>query len=716
MKKHILLLALLVSIIGYTQNGINYKALIKGDLGNAIVNSSVDIKFQILESDALVNIYEETHSPTTDGNGIIIVNIGEGTIISGIFNDINWGEDDHFLNVKINTGSGFVDLGTTQFSAVPHAFHAKKAANVKGLEAIDEGSGIGWRLIGRNINNYNNIGFNAIDLSFIDDPNLGLGATGNYAFSLGHNGTASGEHSFVFGNQNYALNDYAIVLGNNNSVSGLNSTAIGGINQADGDYAFAMGLQNEASANNSVAIGTNVMATGEYAVAMGQNTTASGENSTAFGRNTDAIGANSVAMGRGAEAQGNFSFAFGDESEAQGNNSIAMGDDSFATADYATAIGRDAWASGESSFAVGYNTRASDSYATAMGNETEASGFSSFAVGSDNISSGNGSVAMGAYTTASGETSFSQGNSNIASGHSSVAMGIGTIASGSQSTAFGHLNEASGQYSMSMGSGTIASGNISTAIGRSTNAESYASLAIGRNNIGNGSSNSWVITDPVFEIGIGTSNATRSNAFTVLKNGNIGIGTHTPQELLHIAGGRLRVGTETIEDTGNNQLAFNASVLPDMDNSFRLGNASNRWIGIWATDGTINTSDRREKKNIKNLNYGLAEILKMQPVSFNWKSKNNPDTKLGLIAQDLQILIPEVVKTHTWETDEKTGQLSKKELDRLGVYYSDLIPVLIKAIQEQNRLIENQKKDISLLKSEVSVIKDLLTELKITEQ
>ena len=84
----------------------------------------------------------------------------------------------------------------------------------------------------------------------------------------------------------------------------------------------------------------------------------------------------------------------------------------------------------------------------------------------------------------------------------------------------------------------------------------------------------------------------------------------------------------------------------------------------------------------------------MKPVSFNWKNGNNPDTKLGLIAQDLETLIPEVVTSHTWLKNEITGQLTKKELDRLGVYYSDLVPVLIKAIQEQQEQIISLKNTI----------------------
>ncbi|MCX7549255.1 tail fiber domain-containing protein, partial [Xanthomarina sp. F2636L] len=157
--------------------------------------------------------------------------------------------------------------------------------------------------------------------------------------------------------------------------------------------------------------------------------------------------------------------------------------------------------------------------------------------------------------------------------------------------------------------------------------------------------------------------------------------------------GTLYLGDETIRDAGNNALRINAALLPDVDNTSVLGNPSQRWTTVYATNGTINTSDRREKKNIENLNYGLTEVLQMQPVSFNWKSENNPDLKLGLIAQDLQEIIPEVVKSHIWEKDEVSGKLTKKELERLGVYYSDLVPVLIKAIQEQQEIIDGQKEE-----------------------
>ncbi len=101
-------------------------------------------------------------------------------------------------------------------------------------------------------------------------------------------------------------------------------------------------------------------------------------------------------------------------------------------------------------------------------------------------------------------------------------MGQGSIASGFNSTAFGLASTASGSYSSSSG--------------YYTKAEAQSSTAFGRYNIGGGNSSSWVSTDPLFEIGNGTSTSDKSNAVTVLKDGKVGIGTAYPKGELEVFG------------------------------------------------------------------------------------------------------------------------------------------------------------------------------------
>jgi hypothetical protein len=111
----------------YAQDGINYKALIKDNLGAVVANQTIDVRFTIIADTGPTTVYKETHtSATTDANGIVILTIGDGTT-GDTFIDIDWGSDTHSLKVGIDIeqDASFVDLGTTQFMTVPYALHAK---------------------------------------------------------------------------------------------------------------------------------------------------------------------------------------------------------------------------------------------------------------------------------------------------------------------------------------------------------------------------------------------------------------------------------------------------------------------------------------------------------------------------------------------------------------------------------------------------------------
>ncbi len=132
MKKLLLfMLALFISATTYAQTReFNYKALITNN-GNALNNQAVILKFSIKRNGTLT-IYSETQSTTTDVNGIVVEQIGDGTVLSGNFATIDWGGARYFLKVEIdiNDGNGFQDFGTSELKAVPYAKYADKAANV----------------------------------------------------------------------------------------------------------------------------------------------------------------------------------------------------------------------------------------------------------------------------------------------------------------------------------------------------------------------------------------------------------------------------------------------------------------------------------------------------------------------------------------------------------------------------------------------------------
>ncbi|NOT51868.1 MAG: hypothetical protein HOP10_11400 [Chitinophagaceae bacterium] len=140
----------------------------------------------------------------------------------------------------------------------------------------------------------------------------------------------------------------------------------------------------------------------------------------------------------------------------------------------------------------------------------------SFASGYNAKAKGLNSTAMGTNTTASGDYSIATGYSTSATGFFSTAIGNETVASGSGSTAMGIITSASGDFSTAMGFGTAARSYNETAIG-SFNTD-YTPASTGN----------WNTGDRLFVIGNGTQSSARSDAMIILKNGNVGIGTPTP--------------------------------------------------------------------------------------------------------------------------------------------------------------------------------------------
>lgn len=202
-----------------------------------------------------------------------------------------------------------------------------------------------------------------------------------------------------------------------------------------------------------------------------------------------------------------------------------------------------------------------------------------------------------------------------------------------------------------------------------------------------------------------------STKFKVHDNGGVSIGSGFQplnnglwvEGELEVNGDKLHLGNSQFEYIGSSKTTVNSHFLPHVDINYTLGNSDNRWNSVWAVNGGVQTSDIREKQDIIKLDYGLEELMKLRPVSFSWIKDRNKERKIGLIAQELLPHIPEVVKTHDWKYGEDEDEAPQKvELDQYGVFYSDLIPVLIKAIQEQQKQIENQQAQIKTLIQKVN--------------
>lgn len=147
-------------------------------------------------------------------------------------------------------------------------------------------------------------------------------------------------------------------------------------------------------------------------------------------------------------------------------------------------------------------------------------------------------------------------------------------------------------------------------------------------------------------------------AMSIINNSNVGIGVSSPTQKLHV------VGNGRFTAVGAGTFANNLNIT---------------------SDGTLTTatSDEKYKYNILPISYGLNTILQLKPVNFQWIEGEEND--LGFIAQDVADIIPEAVNAN-WNSD-------------LLMRYESIIPILTKAIQEQNALIKALEQRILILEN-----------------
>ncbi len=308
-----------------------------------------------------------------------------------------------------------------------------------------------------------------------------------------------------------------------------------------------------------------------------------------------------------------------------------------------------------------------------------------------------GTIGGGFQNAANGSTSWIGGgeNNKAPGNHSVIAGGKQNVSSGGWSAiGGGQGNTASGTRStISGGSSNVASGPNSMIPGGASNAATKGySFAAGYRAKAN-HSGTFVWADSASNNGMPEFASTRANQFLIRASGGVGINTNvTSNNSLTVSGGAkidiLRFaggGGSSIVDVGSNILVQTLTLSPLFDDQSRLGRSANRWEAVWAVDGMINTSDARAKTDVHNLSYGLDEVLDLRPVSFRWKKRPESGPRMGLIAQEVAKIVPELIRGD--------GDAM------LGMNYGELVPILIKAIQQQQALIETQRTELDDLRT-----------------
>ena len=134
---------------------MSYQAVIRNTNGALLANQNIGIRVQILQSsESGAAVYTETHSRSTNANGLVTLEIGGGSVVTGSFSGINWDNGPYFLKTEIDPGGGtsYSIIGTTQLMSVPYALQAKSVTTETDLVfTVSPAAGI----TGTNITNWN---------------------------------------------------------------------------------------------------------------------------------------------------------------------------------------------------------------------------------------------------------------------------------------------------------------------------------------------------------------------------------------------------------------------------------------------------------------------------------------------------------------------------------------------------------------------------------
>ncbi|MBN2730076.1 MAG: tail fiber domain-containing protein [Bacteroidales bacterium] len=140
-----LIMMALMSIATFAQSpdAINFQAVARDGAGTLLATQTIDVRISIYSGAGASTLeYQETHNVTTNAYGQFSLKIGEGAVVSGTFANLVWGSDEHHLQVELDNGSGYVDLGTNQLISVPYAMNARTAEGLVDPIWIENGGDI----------------------------------------------------------------------------------------------------------------------------------------------------------------------------------------------------------------------------------------------------------------------------------------------------------------------------------------------------------------------------------------------------------------------------------------------------------------------------------------------------------------------------------------------------------------------------------------------
>ncbi|HMQ77273.1 MAG TPA: tail fiber domain-containing protein [Flavobacteriales bacterium] len=691
-----LAIALIAPVCAQAPFSTNYQAVVRDALGEPLVSTSVTVRFTVRTGSIGGTIaYRETHGLTTNAFGLITAGIGEGSPVVGSYAAVGWSASDHYLQVEVDPGTGYVDLGTARLNSVPYSLHARTTGKALSLADADNDTKVQVEespdedIIRFDVAGTERFRMRAGRLEVVN--------TGGSVFvgdQAGANDDLTNNHNTLIG----AGSGDALTSGANNTALGygsLSSLTTNNANTAIGVNAMEMsttGTDNTAVGQSSLRLTTASNNTALGASSLVNNST--GTENTGAGRQSllqNTTGSYNTALGAYASLANTTGFgntAVGHEAlyfNTSGDENVAVGRGALyaaTTANRSTAIGVDAMrtsSGGQGNTAVGYQTLYNNASTnnTAVGNSalyTNTAGFKNTAVGVETLelnTTGTNNTAVG-FRALEKNTSASNNSAFGSEALWNTTTGIQNAAVGTQAL----QGNTAGNYNSAVGHGALA-GNT---IGLRNTAMGHTSL---------------------FANTTGGSN-TAIGGFAL--------------EFNSTASNNTGLGYSANSNAGNftNSTGVGYDSEPGASNKVQLGNPTVSVIGGYAN--WSNLSDGRFKSDVRENVAGLDFVLKLRPVTYHLdmealaafqgtprelrlpeaEALKAAELQVGFVAQEVEQAARSIgFDFHGVDRPQHAGA-------HYGLRYAEFVPPLVKAVQEQQVLIEALQAELAVLKAQVA--------------
>lgn len=221
MKKLYTILAMALfslNVFAQAPEKMSYQAVIRNSSDALVTSSPVGIKISILQGSATgTAVYEETQTASTNANGLVSIEVGNGTVVSGTFNTIDWSTGSYYIKTEVDPtgGTTYSISGASQLLSVPYALFSKSSGGVAGSEWTSNGNNInnsntGSVVVGPNVTN-SNLNFYVTNTG---SPKMAIGNMGNF------NNVNSGKLHFAE-DTNYAASECGIKFQHNGNLNNL---------------------------------------------------------------------------------------------------------------------------------------------------------------------------------------------------------------------------------------------------------------------------------------------------------------------------------------------------------------------------------------------------------------------------------------------------------------------------------------------------------------